>query len=406
MDAARSQESSNMLRAVFDRPTIRFWTIFALAFVLYFVSSGLAHPTGYNNYSILADAWLHGHVWIDQPGPAIDAVTFGGKYYIVEAPMPAVLLLPLAIFAGSAANQSLVCVICAALFVAEADVLFGRMGVAARTHGWMMAFAATGTVIWWCTAFPAVWMFAHVATVMFLTFALAEWYGKRRLALVGLLIGCAALSRFPTILAVLPLLVWIWSTDKQRPLRSAAMLIAGLAPLLLAQVVYNEARWNSPFDIGFTVFYHEDTNMGSPVGSPFSVAHIPFNLYSWLFLSPQFFTTFPWLRPTGFGVALTFTSPALLLAFSAKRGLETSLLWACAVLIAIPALLYFTNGFEQFGMRHTLDFTPFLMCLMARGLDRSPSVTAYVLFVAASAANAYGVWYSWAYDAFSVVPRY
>jgi hypothetical protein len=395
-----------LVEGLMSRPALRYWVVFAAAFALYFVSSGFAHPTGYNNYTLLADAWLHGHVWIDRPSPAIDAVTFGGKYYIVEAPMPAVLMLPFAIFAGTDANQTLVCVIAAAAFVAAADLLLGRMNISSLARHWMLAFAATGTVLWWCTSFPAVWMFAHVATMMFLTFGLAEWYGKRRFWLVGLLFGCAALSRFPAILAVLPFLYWTWRSDEKHAIRNVGLFVAGLAPVLLMQVAYNFARWDSPFDIGFTIFYHEDTNMGSPVGSPFGIDHIPFNLYSWIFLSPQFVTEFPWIRPTGFGVALTFTSPALLLAFLARRGLESSMLWISAILIAIPALLYFTNGFEQFGMRHTLDFTPFLLCLMARGLDRNPNLVAFVLLTASSIANAYGVWYSWAYDAFTVVPRY
>jgi len=269
----------------------------------------------------------------------------------------------------------------------------------------MLAFAATGTVLWWCTSFPAVWMFAHVATVMFLMFGLAEWYGKRRFWLVGLMFASAALSRFPSILAVLPMLYWTWSSDRAKSWRNVTQFIVGFAPLLIAQVAYNYVRWGSPLDIGFTIFYHEDVNMGSPVGSPFGIAHIPFNLYSWIFLSPQFYTDFPWIRPFGFGVALTFTSPALALAFLARRGVESTVLWSSTALVAIPALLYFTNGFEQFGMRHTLDFMPFLFCLMARGLDRNPNLLAFVLLASSTVANAYGVWYSWAYQAFTVVPR-
>lgn len=386
--------------------SLRFWTVFAIAFALYFVSSGFAHPTAYNNYALLADAWLHGHTWIVQPPAAIDAVTFEGHYYIVEAPMPAVLMLPLAIFAGADANETLICVISAAAAIAALDLLLGRMGVVGSDRNWLLVFAATGTALWWCASFPAVWMFAHVATVMFLAFALAEWYGKRRYWLVGAMFAAAALSRFPAILAVMPFLYWAWISQKESRARSVGMFLAGFAPLLLAQVAYNLVRWHSPLDIGFTIFYHEDTNVGSPVGSPFGIAHIPFNVYSWVFLSPQFYVDFPWVRPTGWGVALTFTSPALLLSFAAPRSVESTVLWSSAILVAIPALLYFTNGFEQFGMRHTLDFTPFLFCLMARGLPQMRNAAAFVLLIFSSLANAYGVWYSWAYHAFSVVPRF
>jgi hypothetical protein len=73
-------------------------------------------------------------------------------------------------------------------------------------------------------------------------------------------------------------------------------------------------------------------------------------------------------------------------------------------LAAVPSLLYYVNGFEQFGMRHSLDFTAFLIPLVARGMDRVPRSLSIVLVVASIAANAYGMWYSWAYHTFHVVP--
>lgn len=383
----------------------RFAVVAALASLVYFVSSGFAHPTGYDNYTILANAWIHGHVWVPQPSPAIDAVVYDGKYYMVEAPMPALLMLPLVLIFGLDANQSLVCVLTGATAVAAADLLFGNMGIEPKLRNWLVVLTALGTGLWWNTAFGAVWMFAHVATVLFLTFALAEWYGKRRLWLVGLMFSCAALTRFPTILATIPFLYWALAATPSNRFAQVRSFVIGFAPLLCLEVLYNFARWNTPYDIGFTIFYHEDLSMGSPVGSPFGISHIPFNIYSWFFLAPQFFTQFPWLRPTPWGVALTFTSPALVLALGARLTLETIVHWTSALLVAIPALLYFTNGFEQFGMRHTLDFTPFLLCLVARGLQAYPNALGFSLIVVSVLENAYGVWYSWAYHAYAVVPR-
>lgn len=394
-----------MRRFVTPGSAYRFWIVAGLGFLLYFVSSGFAEPSAYNNYSLLAYAFLHGHVWIPQPGGAIDAVTFEGKYFIVEAPMPAIMMMPMALIAGTDANQTLACVVSGAIAVAAADLLFVRMGIASRLQFWLVAALAVGTDLWWCSAFGAVWMFAHVATVMFLMLALAEWYGKRRQWLFGLLLGCAVLSRFPVILSLPVFIVWELLGQDRHRVKRVAQMVAGFAPIALFEILYNYARWHVPSDLGFMIFYHEDQNMGSPVGSPFSIEHVPFNLYSWLFLAPQFYVQTPWIRPTGFGVALTFTSPELLIAFSARLTRETVMLWLAAVLVAIPALLYFTNGFEQFGMRHTLDFTPFLFGLIARGLDERPSGTSLALIVAGFLANLYGVWYSWTYHAFSVVPQ-
>jgi hypothetical protein len=386
--------------------TGRTWIVFGAALALYVISSGFAHPTAYNNYALLGDAWLHGRVWIYQPSPAIDALEYMGRYYIIEAPMPAVLMLPLIAISGTDANQTIVAVLCAAVMIAAFDVIMGRMGIEGRVRGWMLAFAAMGTVLWWCASFPAVWMFAHIAGAMFLTLAIAEWYGHRRPWLVGLLLACAALSRFPTILAALPFAWWLWAeTPKSDRVRRIAQLAAGAAPLLLIYAAYNYMRWQTFADVGYTLWYHQD-QVGQPTGSPFRLEYLPFNLFSFFVLGPQFQPTFPWFHPTGLGVSLTLTSPALLLAFGAPaRTRESIAMWASTALIALPSLLYYVNGFEQFGMRHAMDFLPPLLVLCARGMDRFPRAAAIGLVVFSIFANAYGEWFSWVYRGFSVVPR-
>jgi hypothetical protein len=43
---------------------------------------------------------------------------------------------------------------------------------------------------------------------------------------------------------------------------------------------------------------------------------------------------------------------------------KTVLLWLLAAATAVPSLLYYVTGYVQFGMRHALDFEPFLVALM------------------------------------------
>ena len=390
------------------RPALsgRTWIVFAIALIAYTASSGLAHPTAYNNYTLLANAWLGGHVWIDQPSPAIDALDYMGRYYIIEAPMPAVLMVPLVAIFRADANQTIVAVICAAATIAAFDVVLARLDVAAAWRPWLLALAAFGTVIWWCASFPAVWMFAHIAGAMFLMFALAEWYGRRRPWLIGVLLACATLSRFPTILAAIPIAWWLYAESApQQRMRNIANLILGALPLLVLYTLYNEARWGTLADVGYTLWYHQD-QVGQPTGSPFRLAYLPFNAYSFFVLAPDYQPTFPWIHPTGLGVSLTLTTPALLLAFGAPaRERETIGLWTAAVLIAIPSLLYYVNGFEQFGMRHAMDFLAPVLVLCARGVDRFPRGAALGLVGFSILSNAYGEWYSWAYHGFTVVPR-
>jgi hypothetical protein len=381
--------------------------VFAIALVVFLISTGLRN-TPYDNHVLLADAWLHGRVWVDGPVWGVDAMRYGGHWYIIEGPFPAVLLLPLVAIFGLQANQVIVAAICAAIAVAAADVLFERMGIEPRLRNWLVAFFGFGTVLWWCTSFPAVWMFAHVIGAMFAVLILAECYGKRRPALIGLLIACMALTRFSMILAALPVAYWLFAGETQEPQttgRSVRSFLLGMAPLLVLYVAYNYARWHTFTDIGYTVWYHND-QVGEPTGPPFKLHYLPFNVYSFLFYPPAFTLDFPWLKPTAMGVALTFTSPALALAFlTSPRSREGAVWWSATALTALPSLLYYVNGFEQFGMRHSLDFTPFMLPLVARGLARYPNALSLGLIAFSIAANAYGVWYSWAYHAFTVVPH-
>lgn len=390
-----------------ESATLRaFWrtfSVFAISLAIYLISTGFKN-TLYNNHVLLADAFLHGRVWIPDQPAGIDAIFYGQHWYIIEGPMPAILLLPLVAVFGLAANQVIVAAVCAAIAVSAADVLFGRMQIADPMRSVLTAFCGFGTVLWWSTAFSAVWMFAHVVGVMFALLAIAESYGKARPWLVGLLLACAALTRFPMVLAAIPMSYWLFARAGH-DIRVIRSFLIGFVPLFILYVAYNEARWGTPNDIGYTVWYHQD-QVGEPTGPPFKLEYLPFNLYSFFLMPYQFFGNFPWLKPTAMGVALTFTSPALLLAFVADaRTREALVWWSATILTFVPSLLYYVNGFEQFGMRHSLDFLPFVLPLVARGLQRFPAVLSYGLIAVSVASNAYGVWFSWAYHAFAVVPR-
>lgn len=379
--------------------------VFIIAFLLYWISTGFMHAY-YDNFVRLAYAFTHGRLWIDWPGPAIEALEFNGHRYVIEGPVPALLCIPFVLIFGLDANQALVCAIAAAIGVCATWVMLGRMRVSRDVQIWTTVFLGFGTVYWWCAAFGSLWMYAHIAGAMFALLALAEWYGRRRPWLLGVLFACLALSRFPMALAGIPFAIWLaLETPKQERLRAFAQVAYGALPFFVLFMAYNYGRWHTFNDIGYTMWFHQD-EVGSKTGSPFQLQFLPGNLYSFFLLPPDFTQFPPYLKLTGAGVALTFTSPALALAFFAPaRNREAWFLWSAALLAAIPSLLYYVNGFEQFGMRHSMDFAPFLIPLVARGLERAKFVFSYALIAWSVLANAFGVWYSWAYHAFAVVPR-
>jgi hypothetical protein len=357
--------------------------------------------TPYDNYVLLAQALLHGHAWIAWPGNYIDALAYHGRHYVIEAPLPALLLLPFVAIFGTV-DQTLLAVALASIAVGAAWELGERLHVQPEANAWICGFLLAGTDLLWCAMLGDVWFVAHVAAVCFTLLALVELVGKRRGWMVALFAACAFESRFSLILAVPVYLYMLARGDtlgipSRSGARRAIAFIATLIPIAILWVLYNEARWGTWNDIGYAAWYHQDP-AGAPTGSPFRLAYLPWQLYSFFVQTPLWIGRYPWLVPTYNGVALTWTSPALVLAFLARRpaGLVWPL-WIASFLVAGPSFLYYVNGFAQFGMRHALDFEPFLIALMMlavrQGIPRwGIALCAYSMLT--------GLWGCWYWNAF------
>jgi uncharacterized membrane protein YwaF len=61
--------------------------------------------------------------------------------------------------------------------------------------------------------------------------------------------------------------------------------------------------------------------------------------------------------------------------------------------VAIPTLLYFSQGWVQFGYRYLMDYLPFLMILTALGFEDNQSRSSFWLKVVLVVASvAIGFW--------------
>jgi hypothetical protein len=383
----------------------------ALALIAIVVASHL-RSTSYNNYSRLAYSILHGHLWIDWPGRTIDAVAYQGQHYSIDGPFPVLFMLPLALFNGEAANQTLPAILVGALDVGFVWILLGRLRAALTPRIWLTVFFFAGTDLWWCAMLGDVWFFAHICAVGCTLLILIELAGKRRGWLVGLLAFCAFESRFSLALALPAYAYLLVSGELAREAGRADAIVAPphgirnfgiiLGAGFVFWVGYNEAMWGTWNDIGHTLYYHQDS-WGHKDGSPFQLAYLPYQFYSFFVQGPTFaewlqVAQWPFFKVDPRGIALTFTSPALVLAFFAKGRRELIVaLWAAAILTAGPNFLYYLNGWYQFGMRHALDFEPFLLVLMALAVrDRMPRWGA-ILVAWSALVGTWGVWY---WDAF------
>jgi hypothetical protein len=184
---------------------------------------------------------------------------------------------------------------------------------------------------------------------------------------------------------------------------------AVVATSLALYVAYNEVRWGGPSDVGYTLWYHADP-LGETTGSPFRLEYFTYEVQT-------FFATIPWYDPKlgrivpAYGaVSIEVTSIALVLAFFPSwRGRVPLLatLWAATLLVAGPSFLYYVNGGAQWGMRHALDFEPFLLPLVVLGALRLPAWVTYALCGVSVLVGIWGLWYWRAYyDGYLVHPAY
>ncbi len=353
--------------------------------------------TAFNNYVLLAQAFLHGHVWIDWPGPRIDALQYGGAYYIIEGPLPAILMMPFVYFLGERANETSFTCVCAGIALGTAwYVGRGILGTRRDNVALLVAFFAFGTDLAWCSMYGAVWFTAHIVADMFLFFALAEVLGRKRPWLVLLMLLFAASSRFAVVLAAVPLVPYALSyVPREKLLRATGLCGAVALPFAAAWVWYNYARWGVWNDIGYTTWYHGD-QIGEPTGSPFRLAYVPYELQSFFADFPTIVRQYPWVMIGYSSVPLTVTSPGLVLAFFARGNRRLILaLWVATLLVFVPNVMYYANGGSQFGMRHALDFEPFLLVLMMLALAgrKLPQIVVDVLCGVSILVGIWGIWY-------------
>ena len=328
----------------------------------------------FDNFVWLADAWLHGKPYLPHfPGDYIDAIPYHGRAYVYQAPLPAVLLLPLVAIWGLNANETVVSIALAGVGIGAAYRLARLIGVSGWWAALLCAFLLFGTSYAYCSASGDVWFIAHSGAVAFTMLALVEMFGARVPWRVALWALSAAFCRYPMALAFPAYAIALWPQVRAVPRRLAGVALIG-ALFAIPSALYNYVRWGTIADVGFTKFYRiMDIGKTDPA-PPFALKNLAMQLHFYLVEPPRTIATPPYLIAGTFGTALTYTSPALLIALLAPiRERAVQLLWFASACCAIPALLYYSTGMVQLGARHALDVIPFLFALMAFAIRRRPS---------------------------------
>ncbi len=354
--------------------------------------------------------------------------SLGWTHYVSFPAFPALVMLPSALIGGRGANDVIPTLLLAALILPLTLLVLRRLAAAGlsrrsvRDDLWFVGMFAFGTVMFVSSIQGKVWYTAHVVgVVLALIYAWASIEAKRPV-IAGLALGAAALTR-TSMAFMFPLFVFeVWRmvakarADETPPNASGSMnlgaarktmLLAMRGPLLrfalpvvgfaAAGMIYNYVRFAS-----FTEFGHSYLALGThdPVVQQNNIEQ--WGLASSHYLSrnlavafasvPDLLPRAPWIQVNGHGLAIWFTTPALLLVlWPREKNPLHRVLWLTVLLVALPSLLYMNTGWFQFGYRFALDYMVFLVMLLAIG-GRPINRVMKALIIAGVIVNLFGAY--------------
>ncbi len=368
-------------------PVKRLWrrldrgdALFYAAVILVYAAATLASvywrhlPT--DRMMTLADSVLNGRLDSATFRGTVDSVDIGGRYYIAVGPLQLLPYLPFALF--HALQSQAGHIIGAAVGIPAAMLalpLARAYGARGSLAYWVAGFAAFGTLLFYVSVFGDFYYLAHAEAFLALIVFLIEWAGRRRTGVLGTCLAVAFLARPTTVLAAIPFgIALLW--QRRDSLRAPAIAAVGFAaPIGVALAIYgwfNWVRFGSPLQAGYTISYlsQQDLVARRALGL-FSVLQVPENLRLAVLAPFETMPRFPFLTADPYGLSMLLVSPALLTALWAGfKERAARLMWIAAALVAVPVLLYYGGGYIQYGFRYSLDFTPFLIALIAAGSGR------------------------------------
>lgn len=371
--------------------------LFIATFVVYLISN-FGHDTPYNYFIFLANAFLHGRLFVLENYPWLnEIVKWQGHLYVVYPPMPAILLIPLVFLFGTAFHQPWLSIFLASANVSLCYIVLVKIFQNKLVAIWISILYAFGTIQWYHAEVGSSWYIAHIVAMFFLWLMILEAVTKQRFFFIGLFIGAAYLSRIPTALSVIFILVFLqkklfdFEDGRFRVFpKQITLLILGVLPAVILNFSYNYFRYGVISDIGYVLLpiFNEPWYKYGFV----NIRYIPIHLKEMFLAMPKFIPQPPYVIPNLFAMAIWLITPAYFLILFSKLKKRICLASLVSIIaIAIPELMHGGNGFTQFGYRHTLDFLPFSLILIASGLKNKFKFWGKLLIIVSILVNLWGV---------------
>jgi hypothetical protein len=368
-----------------DRYRVPFFLfVGSLAVFCIFSGNRLFHQSLYAHFVYQADAFLHGQLAMrGQPPNNEDWAFFNGQWYCSFPPFPAILMMPFVALAGVQFNDVLFTVAFASLNVALFFLILERLRESddsSRTTQQNILLAllfAFGTVNFYISIRGQVWFTAEVIGVTMTCLYLSAAHRVRHPVWAGIFFGCATITRPPLLFSglffVLELLMpdgrWDFEALSKRMPEIRRTLIRFAVPVAaigIPMALMNDARFGSFTDWGHGHFFNNRVNADIEHWGLFNYHYLERNLHA-------AFTRLPtWTeRGLGFdfdGMSLFVTTPLFgLLLWPIVRPRLHRTLWLTVAAVSVPGFFYQNTGWRQFGFRFSLDYTPYLLLLLAIG---------------------------------------
>ena len=373
-------------------------------------------PTVDNHYVHLALSWFQGQLSVlgNTPPGSNDWAFYNGRWFVSFPPLPALVIAPVVAIWGLATRDALFWALLAGTAPALLFIHLRRLSErgqserSTRDNVALSALFAFGSVFFFVAVQGTVWFAAQVvASILLMLFLLCALDAERPW-LTGVILGCLLATRPPaTPLVGLVFTVealrryrrdveltiqhdahplvrafeWLRGAHIGRVLKEHAKVALPALTIVGLLLWFNYARFDDPFTAGHEYLQIRWRQRIDEWGL-FNLHYLPKNLAVFAASLPWLYDHPPYVKVSLHGLALWFTTPALLWtlwprAFDAR----TVGLWLAVIPIAFIDLCYQNSGWIQFGYRFALDYMPLLIVLIALGRRRfGPGFYACLLF--------------------------
>ncbi|MCA9562794.1 MAG: LysM peptidoglycan-binding domain-containing protein [Myxococcales bacterium] len=255
----------------------------------------------------------------------------------------------------------------------------GRTGRSASDNIWLVMMMGFGSVYLFCTVLGQVWFTALIVGITFtLLYLIASVDGKHPI-LAGVFLALAFSTRTTLLFTafVYPAFVLFPGGKLRRDGWGKAIgkvLLFGIGPLLMGSLLlyFNHLRFEKFSEFGHRYLAYGQLTRIRDYGL-FNYHFLAKNLSAMFTLMPRIQPDEPYVLFSKHGMSIFLTTPAWIYLFKARKreyredAFWYRLCWAAVLIVAIPHLLYQNTGYEQFGYRFSLDYTPYLVLLLALG---------------------------------------